>query len=104
MMIPLIFAPIINVVIGYIALSTGFMNPIGYSVPWTTPGPLIPFLGSGGDWRGLVVGFVALAVSVLVYTPFVLAANNVSEEMIEEEITEEGEKVTGKEMIGQTEG
>ena len=100
MMIPFILAPLVNVVIGYIALSTGFMDPIGYSVPWTTPGPLIPFLGSGGDWRGLIVGFICLAVSVLVYAPFVVAANNVSEvteDMIEEETTED-------EMIEQTEG
>lgn len=86
MMIPFIFTPIINIGVGYLAISLGLMDPIGYSVPWTTPGPLIPFLGSGGDWRGLVVGFVALAISVLTYTPFVLAANGA-----QEEVTEDGE-------------
>lgn len=88
MMIPFIMTPIVNVFVGYIAISQGFMDPIGYSVPWTTPGPLIPFLGSGGDWRGLIVGFVALGVSVLMYTPFVIAANGAAEKVAEEEVEE----------------
>lgn len=85
MMIPFILTPMINIGIGYLAISLELMNPIGYSVPWTTPGPLIPFLGSGGDWRGLVVGFVALGVSVLTYTPFVLAANGALEKVAEDD-------------------
>lgn len=85
MMIPFVLVPLVNATIGYFALSTGFMDPIGYSVPWTTPGPLIPFLGSGGDWRGLVVGLFTLAVSVILYAPFVISANKANEEMIEEE-------------------
>lgn len=85
MMIPFILTPMINIGIGYLAISLELMNPIGYSVPWTTPGPLIPFLGSGGDWRGLVVGFVALGVSVLTYTPFVLAANGALEKVADDD-------------------
>lgn len=88
MMIPFILTPVVNIVIGYFAISSGFMNPIGYSVPWTTPGPLIPFLGSGGDWRGLLVGFFCLFVSVLMYTPFVIAANGATVP-VEDEITGE---------------
>lgn len=89
MMIPFILTPMINIVIGYFAISLGLMNPIGYSVPWTTPGPLIPFLGSGGDWRGLLVGFFCLFISVLTYTPFVLAANGAQEKVTEDEEAEE---------------
>lgn len=89
MMIPFILTPMVNIFIGYLAISLGLMNPIGYSVPWTTPGPLIPFLGSGGDWRGLVVGFVCLFVSVLMYTPFVLAANGAAEKVEDSEEVEE---------------
>ena len=86
MIIPFILTPMVNIFVGYLAISLGLMNPIGYSVPWTTPGPLIPFLGSGGDWRGLIVGFVALGVSVLMYTPFVIAANGAAKETAEEKI------------------
>lgn len=84
LMIPFILTPIVNIVVGYLAISTGFMNPVGYTVPWTTPGPLIPYLGSGGDWRGLIVGFFALFISVLIYSPFVIASNSAAKEMHED--------------------
>lgn len=90
MMIPFILTPIVNIIIGYVAINTGFMNPIGYSVPWTTPGPLIPFLGSGGDWRGLVVGLFCTLVSVIMYAPFVIAANKATQ-IVEEEATADSE-------------
>lgn len=86
MVIPFVLTPIVNIVIGYIAISTGFMNPLGYGVPWTTPGPLIPYIGSGGDIMGLVVGFICLAVSVAIYSPFVMASNVEARERDEEAI------------------
>ena len=49
--------------------------PVAYGVPWTTPGPLAPFLGTGGNILALIMGFVSLAVSVLMYAPFVIAAS-----------------------------
>jgi|SRR5690625_2380398 len=88
MFIPFVFAPVINMVIGYFAISTGFMDPIGYAVPWTTPGPLNPFIGSGGDINGLIVGLLCLAVSVGVYSPFVIAANRAQEKVAEEDAEE----------------
>lgn len=75
MIIPFVMTPVVNIVIGYFAISSGFMDPLGYGVPWTTPGPLIPYIGSGGDIMGLVVGLFCLAVSVAMYTPFVIASN-----------------------------
>lgn len=78
--IPFILAPIINIMIGYSAVCIfKIMPPVVYGVPWTTPGPLIPFLGSGGNFMGLVMGIVCLAVSVLVYAPFVIAASKASQ-------------------------
>lgn len=88
MVVPFVLTPIVNIVIGYFAISSGIMDPIGYGVPWTTPGPLIPYLGSGGDIMGLVVGLFCLAVSVVIYTPFVIASNKVVEEMDDEAIAE----------------
>jgi len=89
MIIPFVLTPLVNIFIGYLAISTGFMAPLGYDVPWTTPGPLMPYLGSGGDWRGLLVGFFCLAIAVVIYSPFVIAAN----QQQEQEDIEEGESV-----------
>ena len=81
--IPFVFAPLINIMIGYVAVMVlKIMPPVVVGVPWTTPGPLMPFLGSGGNIMGLVVGFVCLAASVLVYAPFVIAANKAAEKEV----------------------
>lgn len=82
-LVPFILVPTVNVLIGYTAIKLGLMPAIAYSVPWTTPGPLIPFLGSGGNFMGLVFGFVALAVSVIIYAPFVIASNKAAAKMNE---------------------
>lgn len=74
--IPFIVTPIVNIVIGYVAtMVLKIIPPIGYGVPWTTPGPLIPFLGTGGDFKALLVGILCLGVSVAIYAPFVIASS-----------------------------
>ena len=74
--IPFILAPLVNIMIGYTAIMIlKIIPPVAIAVPWTTPGPLIPFLGTGGNVMGLVIGVICLIASVLVYAPFVIAAN-----------------------------
>ena len=85
--IPFIFAPLVNIMIGYVAvMMLKIMPPVAIAVPWTTPGPLMPFLGSGGSFMGLVVGCVCLVVSILVYAPFVIAANKAAEKEAGEQV------------------
>lgn len=48
--IPFVLAPIVNIIIGYSAVCIfKIIPPVAYGVPWTTPGPLVPFLGTGGN-------------------------------------------------------
>lgn len=87
--IPFIIAPLVNIMIGYTAVMIlKIMPPVTIGIPWTTPGPLMPFLGTGGNIVALFVGFICLAVSVLIYSPFVIAANKAA--IIEDEM-ENGE-------------
>ena len=77
--IPFVLAPIVNIRIGYSAVCIfKIIPPVAYGVPWTTPGPLVPFLGTGGNIMGLVIGIICLAVSVLIYAPFVIASSKAS--------------------------
>lgn len=78
LVIPFILVPFVNSLIGYFFISMEFIPPIAYAVPWTTPGPLIAFFGTGGNWLALFVGILCLAVSTLIYLPFVIAANKVN--------------------------
>lgn len=75
LIIPFVLTPAVNIFIGYLAVTLKLIPPVAYSVPWTTPGPLLAFFGTGGNWMALIVGFICLAVSTLIYLPFVLAAN-----------------------------
>ncbi|WP_338362107.1 PTS sugar transporter subunit IIC [Enterococcus faecium] len=86
--IPFIIAPLVNIMIGYTAVMIlKIMPPVTIGIPWTTPGPLMPFLGTGGNIVALFVGFICLAVSVLIYSPFVIAANKAA--IIEDEMENE---------------
>ena len=77
--IPFLLVPIFGILIGYVATITKFIPPLAYGVPWTTPGPLMPFLSTGGNFKGLIVGILITAMSIVVYAPFVIASNKSAE-------------------------
>lgn len=86
-LIPFILAPISGDLIGYFTtIVFKIIPPVTVDVGWTTPGFLIPFLGSGGtNYLSLVVGILCVAVSTLIYLPFVRAAAKVNMKNAEEE-------------------
>ena len=71
--IPFILAPVVTVIIGYILVSSGFCPKIVLEVPWTMPPVLFGFVATGGKLMGAVAQLIVLAVSVLVYIPFLIA-------------------------------
>lgn len=76
MAIPFVLTPVINILVGYtVTVIFNWIPTPAFGLTWTTPGPLMPFLGTGGNWLGLIIGFLCLGISVLTYMPFVLAAN-----------------------------
>jgi len=79
MAVPFVLTPVVNILIGYmVTVVFNWMPTPAIGMSWTTPGPLMPFLGTGGNLIGLVMGVVCLAVSVMMYFPFVLAANRMA--------------------------
>lgn len=78
--IPFLLTPLVCTFIGYFCIAMlKIIPPIAYGVPWTTPGPLIPFLGTGGNWVALLIGLVNIAVATLIYMPFVVVANKAAD-------------------------
>ncbi len=73
--VPFFLAPIVSVVIGYILISVGFCPRLVINAPWTTPPVLLGFLAGGGSLTAAVSQLIAFASSILIYTPFVIAAN-----------------------------
>ena len=47
--------------------------PAGIAVPWTVPSFFSGFLATNGDWRAVILQAVNIAVSALIYWPFLKA-------------------------------
>ncbi|MBO0476005.1 PTS sugar transporter subunit IIC [Vagococcus sp. DIV0080] len=74
--VPFILTPIVSLTFAYIAtVVLKVVAPAGIAVPWTIPGPIQSFLATGGTWQGLILGLVCLVSSVLIYVPFLRAAD-----------------------------
>ncbi len=71
--IPFILAPVVTVIIGYILVSSGFCPKIVLEVPWTMPPVLFGFVATGGKPMGAVSQLIVVAVSVVIYIPFLIA-------------------------------
>lgn len=75
LLVPFLVAPAVNIGLAWCAITLKLVPPIAYPMPQTTPGPLMAYLGTGGDWRALLLSLVCLSVSVLIYLPFVRLLN-----------------------------
>lgn len=83
MFIPFVVTPVISVAIGYFATTMGLVNPVSQQVAWVTPPFLLSFLATGADWRAPIVTLVAMAVSFVIWVPFIISANKMTPETTE---------------------
>lgn len=75
MLIPITLAPMVSVLIAYLAMRTGFMPLFnGVIAPWPTPPIISGFLVAG--WQGSVVQLASIAAATVIYYPFVKALDN----------------------------
>ena len=68
--IPFVLVPIVTGVVAYLAITTGLVGPNIAQQPWPTPIFLSGIIGTGGDWRALVLQVVNLTISVVIWYPF----------------------------------
>ena len=69
--IPFVLTPMICGVVAWFATALGLVNRVTVSAPWTLPGPIGAFLACGGDWRAIILSLLLIALSCLIYYPFV---------------------------------
>jgi PTS system cellobiose-specific IIC component len=69
--IPFIITPLVCAVIAWVATELGMVSRVIVTAPWTLPGPIGAFLATGGDWRAIVLSFILIAISIVIYYPFV---------------------------------
>lgn len=75
MAIPFVITPLITGTIGYVLTYIGFADVLVYAIPWTTPPILSAWVASGGSITTIITQLICIAVSILIYIPFVIAAN-----------------------------
>ena len=71
--IPFIIAPVATLVVGYLLVTSGFCPKIVLEVPWTMPPVFLGFLATGGSPMGALSQLIVIALSVVIYTPFLIA-------------------------------
>lgn len=81
MFLPFVFTPIINMVLGSIAISLHWFAPLVFPVPTGTPGILVPLIASGGNWLTIIFMFGLLIIDVAIYWPFISLAEKVEREV-----------------------
>lgn len=80
--IPFMITPIVTSAFAYFMTSIGFCGKMVVNAPWTTPLGLEAFLASGGNLGAVITQILCVGISFLIYTPFVIAANNMKDNII----------------------
>ncbi|WP_334332855.1 PTS transporter subunit EIIC [Companilactobacillus sp. HBUAS59544] len=78
-LLPFIIVPLFNMLVAAIFISLHWIPIAAYPVPLGTPGPLIAFIGTNGNWLTLILGAFLLVIDVLVYWPFVKLSDQISQ-------------------------
>ncbi|MGG7177969.1 PTS sugar transporter subunit IIC [Clostridium paraputrificum] len=68
--IPFLVAPMVTFTIAYFVTKIGLVAPIVVDLPWSTPPIISGYLGTGGDIKASILQIILLAISVLIYLPF----------------------------------
>ena len=75
MAIPFILAPVVCCIIGYASIYFGFAGKVISDIPWCLPPVVNGFIATGGDIATVITQLVCIAVTVVIYLPFVKIRN-----------------------------
>jgi PTS system cellobiose-specific IIC component len=81
LMIPFVLASPICLSAAYFVTKMGWMSRVVIQIPWTTPPVLSGFLATGGDWRASVFQIIMIALTVLLYIPFIKLSERKNNEL-----------------------
>lgn len=73
--VPFILAPMVVAALSYLAMAWGLVGRTVAIVPWATPPIISGFLVTGGDWRACVLQIINVAISFVIYLPFIKVAD-----------------------------
>ncbi|WP_221071572.1 EAL domain-containing protein [Vibrio alfacsensis] len=104
LIVPFLLAPVIGLIIAYIATSTGMVAPISEIMSWMTPPLVSGYIATGNMWTGAALQLVIILVGVLIYYPFfkqmdqisntnVLFAKSITDDFFNYENVESGREI-----------
>jgi len=68
--LPFVLSPVVIAILTYFVMDVGLVNKPYILVPWTLPAPIGAYLSTGGDWRAIVLVFVNIVITAVLYYPF----------------------------------
>lgn len=74
-LLPYVFAPIANTIVGYLAISWGIIPIFQVDLPWTMPLFISAIIGTHSIMGG-ILQLVWLIMDIFIYAPFVITANS----------------------------
>ena len=78
--VPFIIAPPICLAIAwFFTEQIKFADYLCVELPWTTPPIISAFFGTAGDFKAAILAAALLVLSVVIWTPFVIAANRMGD-------------------------
>jgi cellobiose PTS system EIIC component len=75
MFIPFILTPLVMSLTAYYAIYFGWVPRTVQMPPWTAPPIMSGWLVTGGSYKGVILQLVNFAIAVVMYIPFVIAAD-----------------------------
>ena len=76
LVIPFFVIPLITTTLTYFAISAGMVGHVVAAIPWISPVGVGAFLGTGGSWGAAVLALINLAISIVLYFPFLKMYDN----------------------------
>ncbi|MBP9479141.1 MAG: PTS sugar transporter subunit IIC [Sebaldella sp.] len=70
LIIPFMLAPITTALLSYFAMATNMVSRVSTLPPWTFPAPLGAYLATNGDPRAIILVFINIIISIVIYFPF----------------------------------
>lgn len=70
-LIPFICLPILNMLIASLFIYFHVIPAVVYPILNGTPGILVPFIGTGGNWIALLASVILVIIDTIIYIPFI---------------------------------
>ncbi|WP_045423859.1 EAL domain-containing protein [Vibrio jasicida] len=77
LIVPFLIAPVVGLVIAYVATALGLVAPMTEIMSWMTPPLMSGYVGTGSTWTGAALQLIIILVGVIIYYPFFKQMDNI---------------------------